>query len=70
MQLQSFPLPQLLPPNNPLDPLPEQQSKRIIIKRQLELPPPSQPHPPPQFVAAKSLMFVPPKFIYIVSYEG
>ena len=35
----------------------------------MELHPPSlQEHPPPQFVAAKSLMLNPPNFSYTVSY--
>lgn len=51
------PLPQPLLPN----PLPPQQNKRIIINRQLFPPSLLQPFPHPQFVAAKSLILVPPK---------
>lgn len=42
---------------------PLQQNNKIIMS-QMQLPPllSSHPHPPPQFVAAKSLIFVPPFF--------
>ena len=56
---QSFPPPHpLLPQNPPL--LPQQQLNKMMIQR-IELHPPSlHPHPP-QFVAAKSLMLIPPE---------
>lgn len=63
---QSFPPPQDPPPNKPPNPppLPPQQHNKRIIKIKL---PPSHA-PPPQFVAAKSLITFPPKIYYIVSY--
>ena len=65
---QSFPPPHplLLPQNPPL--LQQQLNKRMIQRMELQ-PPSLHPHPP-QFVAAKSLMSDPPKFIYSVSYEN
>ena len=47
------------PPNNPPWPPLQQHNKRIIM---IGLKPPSHlfPHPLPQFVAVKSLMFGPP----------
>lgn len=62
-------LPQLLL-HPPPKPFPQQQRRISMIK--IELLPPSHPllHPPPQFVAVKSLMLEPPNFVYIVYYEG
>ena len=57
MQLQSPPM----PPPKPLPQPPQQRSKRIIIQQQEELFS-LQEHPPPQFVADKSLIGLPPKF--------
>lgn len=48
-------------------PFPPQQHNNKMIQR-IEPHPSSHPHPLPQFVAAKSLMLNPPKFIYTVSY--
>ena len=45
----------------PLPQPPQQRSKRIIIQQQEELFS-LQEHPPPQFVADKSLIGLPPKF--------
>ena len=58
MQLQSLPL-----PHPPKGPFPLQQVKRSKIMI-IQLHPLSVPHPHPvlQFVAAKSLIFEPPKF--------
>jgi hypothetical protein len=64
---------------SPERPLPQQQ-ERITRSQIMELHPfpPNKPtlllshplsHPHPQFVAAKSLMLNPPKFIYNSSYE-
>ena len=54
----------LFPPQKP--PLPPQQHNKMMIQR-MELHPPSlQEHPPPQFVAAKSLMLKPPKDLFTV----
>lgn len=58
MQLQSPPMP---PPNVPPQPPPQQSSKRMMIQQQEELPS-LQEQPPPQFVADKSLIGLPPKF--------
>ena len=55
----SHPHPHPLFPENPDEPL-LQNNKIKIIQRQLLPPLLSHPHPPPQFVAAKSLIFVPP----------
>lgn len=74
----SQPEPQLCSPQpqpQPPHPLPPQQHKIRIRKIRLQpeplpnpqtLPPLSHPHP--QFVAAKSLMLVPPKLDYTPSY--
>lgn len=67
IQLQSLP-PHPLPPNpNPLPLPPQQQRSNMIIIIQ-ENPPSPHPQLFPQFVAAKSLIVVPPNNIYIVSY--
>lgn len=58
MQLQSLPM----PPENPLPPHPPQQSKRRIMIQQQEELPSLQEHPPPQLVADKSLIGLPPNF--------
>ena len=56
--------------------LPPPQQHRIRISQMILKPPPDwhphpQSHPHPQFVAATSLIFVPPElFDYNVSYEG
>ena len=65
----SFPKPPhpLLPPHKP-PLLPPQQHNNRMIQR-IELQPPSLQLHPPQFVAAKSLIFVPPNFSYTVSYD-
>ena len=76
MQLQSPPkrplLPHPLPQLPPPFPHPPQRRSIRMIQIQL-LPPLSHPHPllhpPPQFVAVKSLMLEPPKFVYNVYYE-
>ena len=74
-QLKPIPqvVPQLLLPHpqphpNPKPPLPPQQHRRIRIQRMLPppLPPDVHSHPQPQFVAAKSLMFVPPDIFFTV----
>lgn len=64
MQLQSFPPPKVLVPPHP----PPQQSRRIMMSQQEEPQPlPSlQEQPPPQFVADKSLIVLPPKIFYNV----
>jgi hypothetical protein len=65
---QSFPPQPLLLPNMLL-PLPQQQERSSMIQI-MELHPPSlHPHPPPQFVAAKSLIVNPPNFSYSVLYD-
>lgn len=65
----SFPKPPhpLLPPHKP-PLLPPQQHNNRMIQR-IEPQPPSLQLHPPQFVAAKSLIFVPPNFSYTVSYD-
>lgn len=57
MQLQSPPI----PPPNVLPQPPLQSSKRMMIQQQEE-PPSWQEQFPPQFVADKSLIGLPPKF--------
>lgn len=65
------PHPQPLPPNNPL-PLPPHRESRMMIQRI------SHPHPllflaalpHPQEDAVKSLIRVPPKLFYALSYDG
>ena len=57
------PLPELRP-----QPLPPQQHSNKMIQRMEPHPPSLQEHPPPQFVAAKSLILNPPNFSYTVSY--
>lgn len=71
MQLQSPPNKPLLHPLlHPLLPKPLQQNKRMImIHIQEPSKPLLHPHPPPQFVAVKSLMLEPPNFLYNVYYE-
>ena len=70
------PLPQPLFPKQPPNPLPPQQHKIRMSQMILHPFPPlwhphPQSHPHPQFVAATSLIFVPPElFDYNVSYEG
>lgn len=75
MQLQSPPNKPLLPQSllhPPPKPFPLQRRRISMI--QIQLLPLSQSHrllhPPPQFVAVKSLMLEPPNFVYIVYYEG
>ena len=51
-----------------MEPLFPQQHSNKMIHRIEEQPPLSDPHP--QFVAAKSLMFQPPVFIYTSYYVG
>ena len=64
------------PHPNPPPKLPPPQQHRIRISQMILKPPPDwhphpQSHPHPQFVAATSLIFVPPElFDYNVSYEG
>ena len=74
-QLKPIPqvVPQLLLPHpqphpNPKPPLPPQQHRRIRIQRMLPppLPPDVHSHPQPQFVAAKSLILVPPDIFFTV----
>ena len=68
------PIPQELPQELPPHPHPKlkpplpQQHRRIRIKKMLlePLPPVVHSHPQPQFVAAKSLMFVPPDIFFTV----
>ena len=70
--MNSHPFPQPLPQLLPKKPFPPPQQHRIRIS-QIQLNPlPPFPHPQsqPQFVAATSLMIVPPlKFNYTVSYD-
>ena len=59
----------LFPPKIPLLPFPQQKSSRMI--RIILLPHPllpSHPHPPPQFVAAKSLIPKSSKILITVYY--
>ena len=60
---------QLLPPHpHPKLKPPPQQHRRIRIQRMLPppLPPVVHSHPQPQFVAAKSLILVPPEIFFTV----
>lgn len=68
MQLQLLLHPQLSPPPKMLLPFPQQENSKIKIIIQEQLFPPSHAlHP--QFVAAKSLILIPPiNLVYTISY--
>ena len=61
---QSSPHPPLLNNDEPLPPQQQSKSKMIIIE--LPHPHPLSAHPPPQLVAAKSLILLPPKYLQCI----
>ncbi len=71
--IRNVPLQPLSQSNNPDPPLLQQHNNKIRIMMKLLFPPQESQEPPhtlPQFVASKSLIWVPPKFLYSVSYVG